>query len=227
MRNRVNWKALLDNGEHRPMPNQKRTKTTNNLMSDATFKLACQLVPAAVAAEGLILALLTLCFGKGWIIGSPLLNAAGGALALVLLCISLLIGVVLWCITGASTVVEWAFGLFPFGAQPPRSALGVLVVFALLALVAQWIMPRLRADRELAEVLCIVLAVILLVTMLVLVVSVPVAVHARLADALGAEHTGDSAESTVPSISPLLPQCTAHFSEQSARAATGLSRIWV
>jgi len=98
-----------------------------------------------IVLNGIGLAALTGAIGNGWWNESPLLNALGAVTGLLALVICFLAGLVWWCITGSQDLAKWSAQAMPWFGQPARSELGILSVFVLLALVAGWVLSRVRS----------------------------------------------------------------------------------
>jgi hypothetical protein len=92
-------------------------------------------VRAAIVVFGLGLGFVSVQFEASWVTRSPLFMVAGCVGCLVFLSVYCMAGTLWWLVTSSRGVCAWAVNLMPFAYQPWRSAAGVAVVFALMAVV--------------------------------------------------------------------------------------------
>jgi len=121
------WRALLGRSRRANRGHQQGTDIELELFRRSARDATCWL--------GLALACLSVEFGDSWVTKSPLFEVLGVAGSFVCLSACWAAGFVLWVFAGEWSVCEWAAHLWPCGAEPYRSALGVLAFCVLLSSV--------------------------------------------------------------------------------------------
>jgi len=136
------WKKILSDaagrqgfGSRFPGVGQIRTETDQVTLAASIRRAWSFLAPAAGLAAT--------CSGAEWVQRSPVFVTLGSGGSLAVLCVFWLFGVVVYGIGDCYAVCESVEGWLPFGEQPYRSGLGVLLFFLILGLVLR----RVRLER--------------------------------------------------------------------------------
>ena len=79
--------------------------------------------------------------GESWMTRSPIFNAVGSLISLLGLLACWITGGLWWLVTANAAVCRWAGQLLPFGVQPFRSIIGILVLMVALAVAVRRFLP--------------------------------------------------------------------------------------
>jgi len=161
MENRTDWKGLFRDGGRFNKAVRAQQEELGELATETEFRnMRCALA-VSFLLTGLGFAAHVLQYQEQWVKESPLLNVAGGGAFLLGACLLWLCGVGWWCITNSHELRLYAEMHLLWGVQPYRSALGILTVFVLLAVMSRLLLPRSRNRQDFSIWLCMLTMAVL------------------------------------------------------------------